>query len=147
MEATRKFINRVRFMLAGAAVLYGLMVFRIPSSATAKPVVIQALAVLAVFLVILIFVMRRLQVLPAEAILAKQPQDVKALARWRGGYMVTYTLCISIILYGVVLHFLGFRLPQIAPFFLAGFVLILFYGPRVVPSDASAPMSGPIVPR
>jgi hypothetical protein len=43
MEATRKFIQIVRFVLLGAIVIYGLIVFRLPSSATPKPIVLQAI--------------------------------------------------------------------------------------------------------
>jgi len=144
MESARKFVQTVRFVLLGAIVVYGLLVLRLRSSATSKPIVLQALTVLAVSLVVLLFVMRRIQVLPAEAILEKQPQDAKALARWRQGYLVTYTLSLSIALYGLVLHFLGFPMSQVAPFFIAGIVLILFLGPKAIPN--STPQSEPIVP-
>jgi hypothetical protein len=134
MEATRKFIQIVRFVLLSAIVIYGLIVFRLPSSATPKPVVLRAITVLTVSLVVLLFVMRRIQVHPAAAILEKQPQDAKALARWRQGHLVTYTLSLSIALYGLVLHFLGFSASRVAPFFVVGIVLILFLGPRAIPS-------------
>jgi hypothetical protein len=147
MEAARKFIQTIRFVLAGAIAIYALMVLRLPSSATPKPITLRALTVVAVSIVILIFVMRRIQVLPTEAILEKQPQDAKALARWRQGYIVTYALRLSIALYGLVLHFFGFPTSQVAPFFVAGFVLILFLGPRTVPIGAFPPQSDPPLPR
>jgi len=133
MESTRRFIQTVRFILLGAIVIYGLIVLRLPSSATPKPVVLQAITVLAASLVVLLFVMRRIQVRPAEAILEKQPQDAKALARWRQGHLVTYILSLSIAFYGLVLHFLGFSVSQVAPFFIVGAVLILFLRPRAIP--------------
>lgn len=146
MEATRRFIQIVRFVLLGAIVVYGLLVSRLPSKATPKPVILQVITVLAVSLVVLLLVMRRIQVAPAEARLEKQPQDVKALARWRQGYLVTYTLSLSIALYGLVLHFLGFPVSRVAPFFLAGVALILFFGPKVIP-NSPPPQSGPVTPR
>ncbi|MGA2856602.1 MAG: hypothetical protein ABSE40_07020 [Candidatus Sulfotelmatobacter sp.] len=147
MEAARKFIQTVRFILAGAVVMYALVILRLPSSATSKPIMLRALTVVAVSMTILIFVMRRIQVFPAEAILQIRPEDAKALARWRQGYLVTYALSLSIALYGLVLHFLGFSLSQVVPFFIAGFALILFLGPRAIPDSASPPQSGPITPR
>lgn len=147
MEATRKFIQTVRSILAGAIVMYVFVVLRLPSSATPKPIVFKAVTLLAVSITILIFVLRRLQVSPAEAILRTQPEDAKALARLRLGYLVIYTLSLSIALYGVVLHFLGFSGSQVAPFFIAGFALILFYGPKVIPNSGFPPQSGPITPR
>jgi hypothetical protein len=144
MQAARRFIQTIRFILLGAIVVYGLLVLQLRSSATSKPIVLHALTVLAVSLVVLLFVIRRIQVLPAEAILEKQPQDAKALMRWRQGYLVTYCLSMSIALYGLVLHFLGFSMSQVGPFFVAGIVLILFLSPKVIPDGTS--QSGPIAP-
>jgi hypothetical protein len=146
MIATRKLIQTVRFVLAGAVVMYAFMVFRLPSSAKPNPTMLRALTVVAVSVVILIFAMRRIQVLPAEAILQSQPQDAKALARLRRGYLVTYALCLSIALYGLVLHFVGFSISLIAPFFIAGFALIVFLGPKVTGQSEFPPQSGPITP-
>jgi hypothetical protein len=147
VESTRKFIQTVRFILAAAVVMYVFVVLRLPSSAKPNPMILRALAALAVLITILIFVMRRIQVSPAEEILRDQPQDAKALARLRQGYLITYTLSLSIALYGVVLHFLGFSGSQVAPFFVAGFALILFHGPKVIPNGGFPPQSGPITPR
>ena len=97
-------------------------------------------------MVILILVMRRIQVLPAEAILQTQPEDKRALARLRVGYLITYTLSLSIVLYGLVLHFFGFSMSQVAQFFIAGFALILYYGPKPIPNSSLQPQSGPIKP-
>ena len=107
---------------------------------------LRALTVVAVSVVILIFVMRRIQVFPAEAILQSQPEDAKALGRLRQGYLVTYALSLSIAMYGVVLHFVGFSISQIAPFFIAGFALIVFFGPRITAQSEFPPQSGSITP-
>ncbi len=147
MEAARKFIQTVRFILAGAVGMYAFVVFRLSSHATANPIVLRALTVVAVSMVILIFLMRRIQVLRAESILQINPEDAKGLARWRQGYLVTYTLSLSIALYGLVLHFLGFSVSQVAPFFLAGFALIVFFGPRTIPGSTFSPRSEPTTPR
>lgn len=127
--------------------MYAFVVFRLPSHATANPIILRALTVVAISIVILIFVMRRIQVLPAESVLQINPEDAKGLARWRQGYLVTYTLSLSIALYGLVLHFFGFPLSKVAPFFLAGFALIVFFGPRAIPGSAFPSQSGPITPR
>jgi len=147
MEAARKFIQIVRFVFLGVVVLYALLVLRLPSSATPDLVILRAITVVAVSQVVLIFVMRKIHVSPAEAVLGKRPEDTKALARWRKGYIVIYAISLSIVLYGVALHFLGFSVAQVAPFFLAGFALILFFRPRVTPNNASPAQSAPITPR
>ena len=127
--------------------MYVFVVLRLPSSATPNPSFLKAVTLLAVSMVILIFVMRRLQVSPAEAILQSQPQDAKALAKLRLGYLITYTLSLSIAVYGVALHFLGFSISQVAPFFVAGLALILFFSPKAIPNNVFPPHSGPITPR
>src|SRR5271155_2911722 len=108
MKTTRRFIQTVRFILAGTVVMYALMVWRLPSSATPNPIMLRVIAGVCVSEVVIVFVMRRVQLSPVEAILANQPEDAKALARLRRGYVVTYAISLSIALYGVVLHFLGF---------------------------------------
>jgi hypothetical protein len=42
----------------------------------------------------------------------------------------TYTLCEALALLGLVLRFLGFSFQQSLPFYIASFVLLLFFGPR-----------------
>jgi len=127
--------------------MYLLVVLRLPSSATPNPIIHRTLTALCVALAVVIFVIRKMQVLPAEEILQSQPQDAKALARWRLGYIVIYALSLSIALYGLALHFLGFSMSRVAPFLLAGFVLILFFGPMAVPNTTFTEQSGPITPR
>jgi hypothetical protein len=44
--------------------------------------------------------------------------------------MATFALSEAVVIYGVVLRFVGFRFSQVVPFFLAGLILMLFFGPR-----------------
>jgi|SRR5271157_3674331 len=134
MQAARRFIQTIRFVMLGSIVAYGYIVWWLPSAAIPNPLLFRVLTALSVTLVVGIFVLRRLQVLPVESVLAVQPDDAKALGRWRQGYIVTYVLSEAIVLYGLVLHFLGFRATKVAPFFVAGFVLILFFRPMALPT-------------
>ena len=77
-----------------------------------------------------IFFFRRKLVLGSELMLATQPDDRGALGRWRAGYIITWALCESIVLYGLALRFMGFTFVQVLPFLGAGFVLMLFFSPR-----------------
>ncbi len=124
--------------------MYALVVWRVPSSGTPNPIMLRAIAGLCVSEVVIVLVMRRVRLLPVEAMLANRPEDAKALARLRQGYLVTYAICLSIALYGLVLHFLGFSMPQVAPFFLVGLVLILFSRPKTLPNSEFPPQSGPL---
>lgn len=64
------------------------------------------------------------------------------------GHIVIYAISLSIALYGLMLDFMGFSMPAVAPFLLAGFALILFFRPMAVPRAAAfTEQSGPIAPR
>lgn len=143
MESARKAIQLVRVVLAAAVLLYLVLIVQIPSTIRPNPLLLRALGFLAIVEVVLIFIIRRIQVVPSEAALESQPDDAKALVRWKAGYIVTYAISLSIAMYGLVLHFLGFGLPEVAPFLLAGLALIAFLGPKVI---SSVSPSAPIVP-
>lgn len=75
-------------------------------------------------------VVRRIILMPAESTLAGDSENAAALNRWRIGYVAIFVLSEAIVLYGVVLRFVGVEFQQVVPFFLAGFMLMLFFGPR-----------------
>ena len=83
-----------------------------------------------VALVGVIFVVRRTLVLRPAEDLAARPDDSISLSHWKTGYIATYVLCETLALLGLVLRFLGFTFRQSLPFYVAGFVLLLFFGPR-----------------
>ena len=116
-------------MLA-SVLLYGFLCFRLPAQGEPNPILFEALVIVSVSLVGVIFFFRRKTVLKAEAVLAAQPEDPAALGRLRMGYIVIWAFCESIALYGVVLHFIGFTSAHVAPFLIAGFALMLFFSPR-----------------
>ena len=87
-------------------------------------------------LVGVILLVRRTLILQSEATLRTGATDVGTLNRWRSGYIVTYALSESLALFGLILRFMGFNPVQVAPFYLAGFILMLFFGPRQ-PSELS----------
>ena len=77
-----------------------------------------------------IFVVRRTLVLRAAGDLASHPNEPNILNHWKSGYIVTYALCEALALFGLVLRCTGFRLQQSLPFYIGGFVLLSFFGPR-----------------
>jgi hypothetical protein len=90
----------------------------------------RSIAFVSMSEVVLLFFFRRKLVLQSEPLLASEPYEPAVVARWRTGYIITWALSLSIALYGLVLRYLGFTFSQVAPFFVAGFVLILFFAPR-----------------
>jgi F0F1-type ATP synthase membrane subunit c/vacuolar-type H+-ATPase subunit K len=91
---------------------------------------IYTMAALAIVVIGPILVVRGIFVKPAERALQENPENAVALNRWRAGYIVTFALSEAVALYGVVLRFAGVRFSQVGPFFVAGFILMLFFGPR-----------------
>ena len=90
---------------------------------------------MAVGMIAAIFLLRRVMVIRAERILAHNAEDSVSLNRWRAGYIVTFALSEAIALYGFVLRFLSFSLAQVMPFYVTGFVLLVFFRPRRPPNE------------
>ena len=106
-----------------------------PAPREVSPAFIYTMAALAIFVIGPILVVRGIFVKPAERALQENPENAVALNRWRAGYIVTFALSEAVALYGVVLRFVGIPFSQVIPFFVAGFILMLFFGPRR-PSNA-----------
>jgi len=80
---------------------------------------------------------RRTLVLQSAATLASRPNDAATLNRWRAGNIMTYALAESIALFGLVLRLIGFTLSQVWSFYIAAFILLLFFGPRLPMSESN----------
>jgi hypothetical protein len=74
--------------------------------------------------------MRSKQLRIAFDTLRAQPEDADALARWRRGVIIGDCLAMAVVLYGLVIFFLGGTTLQVAPFLLAGATAMLFWWPR-----------------
>jgi hypothetical protein len=132
METVLKTLQIIRAALIVSIVMYAFVgeVAGQRVRSQPSPVLFYALSFIAVALVMVMFMMRRLLILPSELALAQQPSDEGALNRWRTGYVVTYALSESVGLLGLVLRILGFTLSQVVPLYVGGFVLLAFFGPR-----------------
>ncbi len=105
-------------------------VLRLPPRAV-SPSLSYAFTTLAVALVGVIFVVRRTLVARPAVSLAAQPDDQLSLNQWRTGYVVTYALCEALALLGLIQRFLGTSLEHSGPYYFGGFVLMLFFWPRL----------------
>jgi cytochrome b561 len=83
-----------------------------------------------VALVGMIFVVRRTLVSRSAESLAAHPDDLVTLQHWKNGYVATYALCEALALFGWVLRIMGCGLQQSLPFYVGGFALLFFFGPR-----------------
>jgi F0F1-type ATP synthase membrane subunit c/vacuolar-type H+-ATPase subunit K len=132
MEPQRKLLQTVRIALLVSIALYVFIGERIGRNTQSTPDrnVYFAITLFAITTVGMTFAVWRLFVLRSEVILADQPEDTAALKRWRTGYIITYTLCETVALFGFVLRFMGFTLSEVAPFYVVGFALMLLFSPR-----------------
>lgn len=132
METVVKTLQIIRAALVASIVMYVFVGEVAGQKARSQPssVLFYALSFIAVALVVLMFMMRRLLILPSELTLTQQPSNEDALSHWRTGYVVTYALSESVGLLGLVLRILGFSLSQVLPLYVGGFVLLAFFGPR-----------------
>jgi len=125
-----KVLRLVQIAMLISIALYVPIILAVPTTVQPSTTIFHALTIMAAATLGVMFMLRRVVLAPAEATLASHPSDAKALNLWRMGQIVTFALGEAVALYGVVLHFLGFTLSQVAPFLVAGFLVILFFGPR-----------------
>jgi hypothetical protein len=131
VESAIKIVRLIQIaMLLSVAMLVvvGEIVGSIPR--LSNPTLFYALSLATITIVGVILVVRRTLVLQSAVTLAARPNDVATLNRWRAGYVMTYALSEAIAMFGLVLRVIGFSLSQVASFYIAGFILLVFFGPR-----------------
>jgi hypothetical protein len=117
--------------MLGSILLYAVVGEVLGSSAqAANPSLSYVFTTAGVAIVGVIFVVRRTLVLRSAESLASHPDDSLTLNHWKSGYIATYALCEALALFGLVLRFTGCRFEQSLPFYIGGFVLLFFFGPR-----------------
>lgn len=81
---------------------------------------------------------------PASERLQQSPQDSAALAQWRLGNLLSFSFATTVVLFGVVIRVTGFSWNIAAWFFVAGFLLLLWWTPRLeLPLSAREPAPPP----
>jgi hypothetical protein len=132
MNAAVRRVRLVRIGMMLSVVLYAVVGQEIGHPAQAAPdsTFYFAIALLTLVNVALVLATRRWLVVPAEAVLARQPDDRVAMGRWQMGYIVTYALSEAVALFGLVLRLQGFPLAQVAIFYAVGLILMMFFAPH-----------------
>jgi hypothetical protein len=131
VEGSIRLIRALQIAMLAAIVIY-LVVGELvsPAPRLRDPITYYVLSLVTITIVGVILVVRRTLVLHSESMLVVRPSDAPTLNRWRAGYIMTYALSEAIALFGLVLRILGFSLSQVLSFYAAGFILLLFFGPR-----------------
>jgi len=132
MDASIRLLRILQVVMLFSILLYVLIGEKAgpPQPRALSQSLIGALSMVSAVTVFVIFIVRRVLVYPAFEALEAEPTAPAPLMRWRAGNIATYSLCQTIALYGLVLRMLGLTLEQAGPFYLAGFLLMLFFGPR-----------------
>lgn len=138
MARALRLLRTVQLTLLGSVVLYAIVGEVVgPLRGSANPTLSYILTTVAVAVVGMILVVRRTLVLRSATTLAEKPDDGLSLNHWKTGYIATYALCETLALFGLILRFMGFSFQQSVPFYVGGFVLLFFFGPRA-PSHQTA---------
>ena len=146
MQIAKRTLNMIRAALIFAIAVYMFIGEKVAagSAGPLNAMLFQILAVVAVVNIVLILIVRRSMVTPAAAVLQTNSGDSLALTRWRGGYIATYALCEAVALYGFVLRVLGFSYRMVVPFYLASFILMIYFSPRVPAAEQPPATAAPI---
>ncbi|SRR5260370_14360901 len=94
----------------------------------------DVIAGLCVAIVIAKSVVRRVYFVQGEYLLATDRTDLQALKRWQTGHIYCFALSEAVAMFGLVLRG-GSTLREVAPFYLAGFVLMLSSRPKTPPEN------------
>jgi hypothetical protein len=131
-------LQTIRFALLGSIVLYFFVSLYSPVPSNGSPQMFGILALTSAVIAAAVFVLRGKVLGPSATLAATQPEDATAMSLWRTAHIITWALCEVIAMYGLLLRYLGSTITQAAPFFVAGFLLILLLGPRRPQAAGSA---------
>lgn len=131
-QGTLKNLRLVHGALLLAAVLYAVLMWVVPASTGDKPerLLVTMLGGFSIVIIASGFVVRRKMIQPALEALRTKPEDIGSLGHWRSGAILSATLAEAVVLFGVVVHFLGGSTIQSAGFWVAGAVVLLVWWPQ-----------------
>jgi hypothetical protein len=131
MRGTVRTLRVVQWAMLGGIVLCAVVGGVVaPHAWIADPSLSYIFTTAGVAIVGVIFVVRRTLVIRSAENLGAHPEDTLSLSHWKNGYVATYALCEALGLFGLVLRFAGCNFQQSLPFYIGGFVLLFFFGPR-----------------
>lgn len=133
MHSAARTIRIIRVVLLCSVVVYLLLgegMIREHGRSSPNRMFLYMFTAVAIGMVLVSFAARKLMIAKAETRLAADPDNEALSHRWRGAYIVSYVFSETIAILGFVLRVLGFTFMQVAPFYVAGFILLLFFRPR-----------------
>ncbi len=134
MDSARRMLQAVRIAFIAVIVTYFFIVNGVPSHTPPNPTMLVVLVALACVDIVALLILRQILVIRPEQQLLLNAADVKALATWKAGHIVMYAMALSVAIYGLLLHFLGFPIRQVIPFFAVAILLLALLPPRSLES-------------
>ncbi len=132
MNKALQTLRVVQWAMLASIVLYGIVgQVAGPEPRGIDPTLSYLFATLSVAIVGSILVVRRTLVMRAAESLAVRPDDALSLNHWTTGYLATYVLCEALALFGLILRFRGSPAQASFTYYLGGFVLLLFFRPKL----------------
>jgi hypothetical protein len=133
MEASLKTIR----IVWGAMVIAAFIYVWLPEKVGVQPKNLDStfytvFIVLLVVMLSTIVILRKLTIAKAEPLIRANANDTAALQKWRAGQIVTVAMFEAIVLYGLVLRFVGATRMQAAPFYAVGIIGMIVFWPRPV---------------
>ena len=131
MDATLRLVNIVYWAMLVAAFFEIGVAEQFGAKSEIKDVRIVQLALLVVsasMLASMLIVRGRMMRGIADTLL-RNPGDRASIQRWGAANIVTFALCEAVVLYGLVLRFMGGSFYQSLPFYASGIVLLLIFRP------------------
>jgi hypothetical protein len=143
MRGTLRMLRVVQWTMLGSILFYAVIGELLGARArVVDPSVSYIFSTASVAIVGIIFVVRRTLVLRSAESLASHPDDPVSVRHWKSGYIATYVLCEALALFGLILRVMGFNLQQSLLYYVGGFVLLFFFGPKE-PALSSRPEALP----
>jgi hypothetical protein len=132
LEGTLRSLRIIHGCLMFAIVLYVYVLRAIPEqpSQDFDPRLPWILGIVAAVEVAIALFVRVKKLGPAFEMLRSNPAETGALLQWRMAVIISDALAISVALYGLVLHLVGFPDRQAVPFFVAGSAVMILWWPR-----------------
>jgi hypothetical protein len=132
-QKTLQAMRIIHFGFLGAAVAYLFLAlaYSPPVRQTSLQVVPLAMGIVSLSALGVAMFFRSRMVQPASELLRNNPEDKITIARWRGGVILSLVFCESVVLFGVLLKFIGNSWSVCGIFYAVGIFFMLAWWPRL----------------
>jgi hypothetical protein len=102
-----------------------------PTQNQISPIMVYGIAFVCLSDIGVAVFLRSRMIGPSEESLRSNPSDESALKKWQTGVFVSLVMASTIVLFGLVLKFMGATWNVAGWFFIAGILLLLIWRPRL----------------